>query len=68
MPIHNEFHPVAVMLGDANTKPCAYTDVYIDDFMVIAQQPHCMPTMNNLLTAIHQVFIDIPASNCKQVP
>jgi len=42
--------------------PVAYTDVYLDDFMVVTQQPRHMTTLNRLLQAVHTVFSDPPHS------
>ena len=41
---HMQFRTDAITLGAANAPPLAYTDVYIDDFMVIAQPPQHLPT------------------------
>jgi hypothetical protein len=39
-----QFRTDAITLGAANAPPLAYTDVYIDDCMVIAQPPQHLPT------------------------
>jgi hypothetical protein len=39
-----------------------YTDVYLDDFMLLAQHPHTMPVMNNLLHHLSNIFYDAPDS------
>jgi hypothetical protein len=44
------------------TTPLAYTDVYIDDFMVIAQRPQHLPLLNTLLHTVHTVFCDPPGT------
>jgi hypothetical protein len=51
-----QFHPTAIILGSDDTPPLQYSDVYIEDFMLLAQKPHHMPLMHNLLTAIDMVF------------
>jgi hypothetical protein len=33
-----------------------YTDVYLDDFMLLAQHPHTMPVMNNLLHHLSNIL------------
>jgi hypothetical protein len=38
--------------------PLQYTDMYLDDFMVIAQQPAHIPTMNRLLYHLSSIFQD----------
>jgi hypothetical protein len=43
-------------------SPVVYTDVYLDDFMVVTQQPRHLTTMHNLLRAVHSVFRDPPNS------
>jgi hypothetical protein len=50
----------AIVLGHASQKPLAYTDMYIDDFMVIAQRPAHTPLLNKLLHSIDTVFHDPP--------
>jgi hypothetical protein len=49
------------------TTPLAYVDVYLDDFMALAQPPHMQSTMNNLLHHIHSVFQDPAHSNRRPV-
>jgi len=49
------------------TTPLAYVDVYLDDFMALAQPPHMQSTMNNLLHHIHSVFQDPAHSNRRSV-
>lgn len=56
-PTHS-YHPDAIVLGHPAQPPLAYTDVYIDDFMVVAQQPLPLPTLNILLHTINSVFQD----------
>jgi hypothetical protein len=59
---HASFHPTATILGNAETLPLRYSDVYIDDFMVVAQHPFHTPTLNTLLHNIDRVFYDHPSS------
>ncbi len=47
--------------------PLAYTDVYIDDFMVVAQPPMTQPVMRALLHSIDAIFADPPDSVRHQV-
>jgi hypothetical protein len=54
----SHFHPSAIVLGSCTTPALNYTDIYIDNFMIIAQKPNHLPTMNHLLTTIDQVFHD----------
>jgi hypothetical protein len=40
LPQHTDFHPTAITIGnDTAAPPLSYNDVYIDDFMIIAQRP-----------------------------
>jgi hypothetical protein len=55
------FHPSAVTLGTiTNSKPLSYIDIYIDDFMILAQPPLHEQTLNTLLHTLHSVFHDSP--------
>jgi hypothetical protein len=38
--------------------PLAFTDVYLDDFMIVAQPPKHYPSMNNLLYHLSTIFWD----------
>jgi len=58
LPTIPQFHPNVVMLGSPHTPILSYTDIYIDNFVVIAQAPKHLPAMNSLLTAIETVFQD----------
>ncbi len=44
----------------STTHPLAYTDVYIDDFKVVAQPPTHLQTLNKVLHTIDSVFTDHP--------
>jgi len=57
-PQHDAFHPSAVVLGTRDTAPLQYTDVYIDDFIAIAQPPLHTSTLKSLLHSIDAVFSD----------
>jgi hypothetical protein len=57
-PTPNQFHPSAIVLGSENTQPLAFHDVYIDDFITIAQPPRHTTALNTLLHAIDSVFTD----------
>jgi hypothetical protein len=48
----------AVVLGSSNTPPLQHCDVYIDDFITIAQQPLQLKTLSSLLYSIDAVFHD----------
>jgi len=39
-----------------NAPPLAYTDVYVDDFITLAQRPLHFPTLSALLQTIDSVF------------
>jgi hypothetical protein len=56
----NTFHREAILPYNPTpaTHPMAYTDVYMDDFLLAAQQPRHTPLMHTLLHHIHQVFAD----------
>jgi len=38
--------------------PLSYNDVYIDDFMLVAQRPNHLPLMDTLLHHLHSIFRD----------
>ncbi len=67
LPQHNDFHEQAIFLGDPHTPHLGYTDIYIDDFMVLAQRPLHMSTMTHLLTNIDSVFLDQHPTNRHQI-
>jgi hypothetical protein len=56
LPTESTFHPTAITLGSTALPRLAHTDVYMDDFMVIAQSPHHIPLLNTLLHAIDDVL------------
>jgi hypothetical protein len=60
------FQPQAVTLGQLDTPRLQYTDVYIDDFIVIAQQPQHLPAMNRLMHSLTMVFHDPPHTTRRQ--
>ncbi len=43
------YSPMAITLGSTPQPPLAYTDVYKDDFMLIARHPNHLPTLSTLL-------------------
>jgi hypothetical protein len=47
--------------------PLQYVDVYIDDFIALAQLPTAHNTMRTLLHTIHNVFHDVPDSGRRPV-
>jgi hypothetical protein len=50
------FHPMAITLPSTSDEPLNYHDIYIDDFITVAQQPVHTQAMNNLLHTLDQVF------------
>lgn len=46
-------------------QPLQYTEVYLDDFMLLAHKPHHIQTLNNLLQHLSTVFHD-PADSPRQ--
>jgi hypothetical protein len=44
-----------------------YTDVYLDDLLLLAQPPNHLPAMNRILHALDIVFNDPPDSPCRQL-
>lgn len=58
---------MAVVLGNNNMPPIDYTDVYIDDDMVVAQRPLHLPALNPLLHIIDKVFKDDTHTNCRLI-
>jgi len=66
-PMATDFHPTAVILGGDNLPPLTYADVYIDDFMLVAQRPYQLPLMNTLLNSLDKVFHDPAPTNRRQI-
>jgi hypothetical protein len=66
-PVETEFHPAAVTLGGDSLPPLTHADVYIDDFMLVAQRPYHLPLMNTLLHSLDKVFHDPPPTNRRQI-
>jgi len=62
-----QFYTSAQVLGTSTVPPLQYTDVYLDDFITIAQQPLHLPAMNNLLHSLYNVFIDRPDDSRRQL-
>jgi hypothetical protein len=67
LPASPTWDPSAVTLYNPSAPPLRHTDVYIDDFIVVAQQPLAIPTINRTLHAIDTVFSDPPHTNRKQI-
>jgi hypothetical protein len=67
LPQEPDFSPTAITLPPFQTAPLAYTDVYIDDFMVVAQRPRHIPMLNTLLHTVDTVFCDPPGTLCRPV-
>jgi hypothetical protein len=63
------FHPTAILPYQASLPkhPLSYTDVYIDDFMLVAQHPHHLATMQNLLHHLHTIFRDDDTSPWRHI-
>jgi hypothetical protein len=61
-------HPPTAL---SQTRPLSYVDIYIDDFIGLAQQPITTTTLCTLLHAIDSVFRNYPHPlnhpNCKQI-
>jgi hypothetical protein len=60
LPQQTQFSPDAVLLQQGSLPPLAYTVVYINDFMTVAQRPHHLQTLNTLLHSIESIFHDHP--------
>jgi hypothetical protein len=67
LPQHRTFHPTATVLASLTAPPLDYTDVYTDDFMIMAQPPLHLPAMNRLLHTIDSVFQDDIVTNRGQI-
>jgi hypothetical protein len=64
----SHFQPTAVLpLGLPDTPPLSYTDVYMDDFCLLAQPPTQDRMLNTLLHNIDAVFADCPQSPRRQI-
>jgi len=66
-PMDSSFHATAVILGNDSLPPLTHADVYIDDFMLVAQRPHHWPLMNTLLHSLDSVFHDPAPTNRRQI-
>jgi hypothetical protein len=66
-PQHTTFAPSAIVLGSPNAPQSADTDVYIDDFIAMAQSPLHLPWLNALLHALDSVFQDADDSSRRQI-
>jgi len=67
LPSETAYHPTATVLGHRGQRPLQYTDVYLDDFMVLTQTPNSLRAMNCLLHAIDDVFHDPKHSNRRPI-
>jgi hypothetical protein len=54
-------------IGQLDTPPLSYTDVYMDDFCLLAQTPLHTKTLNTVLHNIDAVFKDHPQSSRRQI-
>jgi len=52
------FHKQAITLPFTSSTPLQYTDIYLDDFITVAQCPSHLPALNAVLYAIDTVFHD----------
>ena len=66
---HPRFHHNVILpkLRSDSSPPLSFTDVYIDDFMLLAQPPAHLPLMSHVLYSIMDVFHDDPNSPRRQV-
>jgi hypothetical protein len=67
LPHKAHFHPTAITLGATTLPRLAHTDVYMDDFMVIAQSPGHLPLLNSLLHTIDTVLQEPPDTNRRSI-
>jgi len=67
LPTESTFHPIAVTMGSTTLPWLAHMDICMDDFMVIAQSPHHIPLLNNLLHAINDVLQEPSDTNRRPV-
>jgi hypothetical protein len=67
LPRAQHFHPNAVTPGKSSDPRLSHIDVYMDDFMVIAQAPAHIPAMNHLLHSIDSVLIEPQVTNRRPV-
>jgi hypothetical protein len=69
LPMHQSFHEDAIFpFNPTPPHPAlAHTDVYLDDFMLLAQQPRHLPLLNRLLHHLHLVFRDQVGSPRKAI-
>jgi hypothetical protein len=64
-PYQTTYDVTATPLNMDKKPPLSFTDVYIDDFMVIAQRPCHLDTLNTLLHTIDSIFTDY-AETCRR--
>jgi len=55
LPQPKTFTLTAIVLGNTPQPPLNYTDVFINDFMIVAQHQQNLPTLNTLLHTINTV-------------
>lgn len=67
LPQETSFHPSAITLGPKNAPKLCYTDVYMDDFMVLAQAPDHLPSINRLLHAIDSILTEPTDTNRRPI-
>jgi hypothetical protein len=67
LPKEVTFHPTAITLGATTLPRLAHTDVYMDDFMVIAQSPNHLPLLNTLLHTIYDVLQEPTSTNRRPI-
>jgi hypothetical protein len=61
VPRESTFTPEALQpVGQSSLPPLATIDVYLDDFMALAQPPRHTNTMRSLLHAVDSIFYDTP--------
>jgi hypothetical protein len=66
---NTHFHSMAIFPYNPTppSRPLTYNDVYLDDFMVLAQPPEHLPALHTLLHHIYNVFQDTTDSPRRQV-
>jgi hypothetical protein len=67
LPQARAFTPDALLpLGQPSLPPLSLIDVYLDDFMAVAQPPRHTQTMRGLLHSIDAIFFDTPATSLRR--
>jgi hypothetical protein len=67
LPLETTFADTAIQpFGHATLPPLSTVDVYLDDFMAVAQPPRHTHTLRSLLHSVDSIFYNSPTSTCRR--